>query len=232
LGQDLALSSVPWLHADGRTPAGRRTRRPGEATEKKVSVAFVGRFEKPAYETVGVAYGEMVSAGTAAKVRRWRQPTTPGGIPMTRTAPCAVALMFAASLAAGCSSKPSTSASGPVEPTKPEVKRGEAPKVDLGPGPDLQVLDVYLTKDGYMRARIKNGGTEPATKVRAAFFVNGKSESIYGTFTLKPGQEREAGASKLPPGMHVVKVVVDPDNTIRETDETNNAMEAKLTPPP
>ncbi|MBI3464117.1 MAG: hypothetical protein HY000_13830 [Planctomycetes bacterium] len=111
-----------------------------------------------------------------------------------------------------------------------EVKRGSTTKVQLVMMPDLQVSRVYL-KEGYMRALVKNSGSARAEKVDVVFLVDAKPESKYGPIPLNVGQEAEASSQRLPPGTHVVKVVVDPDNEIREWDETNNAKEATLSSP-
>ena len=63
------------------------------------------------------------------------------------------------------------------------------------------------------------------------FVVDGKSESKYGPATLDIGRELEASTTKLPPGIHAVKVVVDPDDKIQELDKTNNSKEASLSSP-
>jgi subtilase family serine protease len=79
-----------------------------------------------------------------------------------------------------------------------------------------------------MRARVKNRGTARATDFAVLFYIDGKLQSTRSGMIVNPGQERQASSQRLPPGTHVVKVVADPDNTIRESDETNNSREVTL----
>jgi len=101
--------------------------------------------------------------------------------------------------------------------------------------PDLQVTRLYLKevlrggrKVRYKRAMVRNNGPGPATNVTTNFLVDGKLTDVDPRYQFKPGEEKHVSASALPPGTHTVKVVVDPDNKIKETDETNNSMEATL----
>ncbi len=82
-----------------------------------------------------------------------------------------------------------------------------------------------------MRARVKNSGGARATDVSVAFFVDGNRKGTYKRAGLESGTECQASAVRLPPGTHAVKVVVDPHNTIPESDETNNSKEVTLSSP-
>jgi len=100
--------------------------------------------------------------------------------------------------------------------------------------PDIKVVEIYLQEQGFVRALVKNVGKSPATEMRAHFYVDGNRESATRTQNsgnLRAGGEWVAGSQKLPAGTHVVKVVVDPDDSVQESDETNNSKEAHLSAP-
>ncbi len=107
---------------------------------------------------------------------------------------------------------------------------GAKPKKEMTASglPDLEVTQVYLSEGGYLRARVKNSGTARARRLKVAFFTNGRCIGTRFPGDLNSAHERETNSQWLPPGTHVVKVVVDPDNTIPESDETNNSKEFTL----
>ena len=103
------------------------------------------------------------------------------------------------------------------------------PKVASGP-PDLQVARFEL-KESWVRPIVKNAGGTVATGFDVVISVDGKSKASRFRATVPPGEERFLIATGLQRGTHVYKVVVDPDDKVRESDETNNSKEAKLSSP-
>ena len=98
--------------------------------------------------------------------------------------------------------------------------------------PDLEVTQVHLNERGYLKARVKNSGTARARRLKVVFFTNGRCIGTRFPGDLNSAQQRETNSQWLPPKTHAVKVVADPDNTIPESDETNNSMEVTLSSPP
>jgi hypothetical protein len=93
--------------------------------------------------------------------------------------------------------------------------------------PDLRVGQVFL-QNGEKSAWILNGGNAPAVGADVQFSVDGEPSDTCRVDVPPGGQVRAVG-SKLPPGRHVLRAVVDPDNRIPESNETNNALEAAFT---
>jgi len=123
---------------------------------------------------------------------------------------------------------PAVSARPPITPApRKPIRQAEKETSESGL-PDLQVTQVYLQKEGFMRALVKNSGTARAANFSVAFFVDGKLQSTRLGMGVKPSEQSEASAVRLPTGTHAVKVVADPDNQIQESDETNNSKEAVL----
>jgi len=126
-----------------------------------------------------------------------------------------------------------------------EVKQGSTTKVVLARPPaagsqeassglpDLEVTDVYLDERGSIKVRIKNNGTAPAIGFSLVFTIDGERENTRSGMRFHPGQEREmsGGGRALSAGTYVVKFALDPENTIRESDETNNSKEVTLLVP-
>ncbi len=114
-----------------------------------------------------------------------------------------------------------------------QLATGEAAtkKTTLDGRPDLQVTRVFLNEAGYLRARIRNSGNAPAMGVRVRFFVGDQLIGTSRPLALQPGIEQQASSVKLQEGSHAVKVVVDPDNRVDESDESNNATEITLSRP-
>jgi hypothetical protein len=93
--------------------------------------------------------------------------------------------------------------------------------------PDLRVTRIYL-ENGYKRATIENVGDATARSVRVRFFVDGRVSSTFGSVDVAPGRQIRATSTRLELGTHRVRVVADPENLIRESNESNNAMERML----
>lgn len=96
--------------------------------------------------------------------------------------------------------------------------------------PDLQVLEVFLHKDKYLRARVSNQGSAGTTRVAVRFESDGET-SVYSRPGLAAGQTVVASSNPRRPGTHRVRVTIDPDNVVAESDETNNTLELNLTWP-
>lgn len=111
------------------------------------------------------------------------------------------------------------------------VKEGD--RREVGGQPDLQVVQVFLNENGEVTARIRNSGTARAARARVRFTRDEKHVSIYHSRNrLQPGEEWQVSGGRLPQGSHTVKVIVEPDNEIVESDESNNSKEATLSWPP
>ena len=115
-----------------------------------------------------------------------------------------------------------------VEEVRPKERAGSA-KIDIA------IKDENLTvteqPDGSFRAQIDiwNKGSHPFPKFRVNFYAGDPDEggrllAPHGAGPIKPG----AGWGeynprlRLRPGENTISVVVDPDNKVAETDETNN----------
>jgi len=118
-----------------------------------------------------------------------------------------------------------TDPSGRLPKTVPPGETaGSTPDLAL---PDLRVTQVFLEK-GDKSAWIRNDGDAPAAGVVVQFVVDGEPADT-SRVDVPPEERVQATGSKLAPGRHVVGVVVDPENRISESNETNNALEAPLT---
>jgi formylglycine-generating enzyme required for sulfatase activity len=93
--------------------------------------------------------------------------------------------------------------------------------------PDLCILDVTLER-GYLRAIVRNQGIAPSEAFSVRFAVDGKHKGNYTARRLDVDSVLKATSGRLPAGTHTVEVRVDPDNEIREIDETNNIMRMEL----
>ncbi|HUT88234.1 MAG TPA: CARDB domain-containing protein [Thermoguttaceae bacterium] len=93
--------------------------------------------------------------------------------------------------------------------------------------PDLRVAQVFL-ENGDKSAWIRNDGGATAADVAVQFVVDGAPADT-SRVDVPPEEQVQATVSKLPPGRHVVGVVVDPENRISESNEANNVLEAALT---
>jgi len=93
--------------------------------------------------------------------------------------------------------------------------------------PDLAVTQVLL-EGSQKKAVIANRGNVQAVNVYVRFLVDGRLADNFGPMLLAPGQQAAAIVSRLPVGTHTVRVLVDPDNRIGESNESNNQMERLL----
>ena len=81
---------------------------------------------------------------------------------------------------------------------------------------------------------VKNAGLGPARDVEVAFFLDG-AQFARPTVTVNQDEEvlvegtLNTDALGLDVGIHLLRVVVDPDNRIAERDETNNEIRSALT---
>jgi len=103
------------------------------------------------------------------------------------------------------------------------------PKVSLEP-PDLQIARVHL-EDRWVRAIVKNGGGTKAAGFDVVIYVDGKSKATRFGASLPAGKESFLLATSLQLGTHAYKVVVDPHDKVRESDETNNSKEETFSSP-
>ncbi len=122
-------------------------------------------------------------------------------------------------------------------------------KVSIKPvkHPDLIVENISWTPENYtagtnvrITATIKNIGEGYARDFYTMFYVDGNYLNYYGTHhpsTIAPGESINVSATwTAQAGTHVVKVVVDNSayywyrNLVRELNESNNVLEANLTP--
>lgn len=115
-----------------------------------------------------------------------------------------------------------------VEEVRPKDRAGSA-KIDIA----IEDKDLTVTEqpDGSFRAQIDiyNKGSHPFPKFKVNFYGGGPDEggrllARHGAGPIKPGARwGEYNPSlRLRPGEDTISVVVDPDNSVTETDETNN----------
>ncbi|GBC75859.1 hypothetical protein HRbin07_00051 [bacterium HR07] len=115
-------------------------------------------------------------------------------------------------------------------------------------GPELYPESVVLTPtplragdEALVTAQIANAGAAPAENVSVAFFVDGRRFAVAQT-SLPAAEQTGAVANparqtvqaslkteNLQPGVHELRVVVDPDERISELDESNNVLVTALT---
>ena len=138
-----------------------------------------------------------------------------------------------------------------VDPTSPEQPAGKIPEQDEAnnelvaslfvEGPELFPTSLSFTPAlphvgdlVEVTVTVENAGLGPARDVEVAFFLNG-APFARPTVTINPGEEvavsgtLNTDALGLDVGVHLLRVVVDPDNRIAERDETNNEIRTGLT---
>ncbi|MCX8103184.1 MAG: hypothetical protein N3E42_01905 [Candidatus Bipolaricaulota bacterium] len=117
-------------------------------------------------------------------------------------------------------------------------------------GPELFPESIVLTPtpvragdEVLVTAQIANAGAAPAENVPVAFFVDGRRFALVETSlpaaeqtgaTVTPARATVQVSLKtaelaLAPGVHELRVVVDPDDRVSELDESNNALTTALT---
>lgn len=122
---------------------------------------------------------------------------------------------------------------GPPEPT---------PKPPPQKVYDIAITDMWLDEDCQLCAKFENKGNTSITKdIRGEIWVDGKFflYTVLANFSLPPGQTYswKGGSPFKLTGSHSVKMIIDSDNQIAESNETNNTMiksftcEAQLKPP-
>jgi subtilase family serine protease len=125
-----------------------------------------------------------------------------------------------------------------------DEKNNEAEKIlTVSPiSPDLSIVPADLTvnpavfKGGdkiNLKAKVRNIGTDPAKNVKATFYFNGQKifEKSVATMT-KNGYYSFTYQYQLPgnaSGSQIFKAVVDEQNTVVESNESNNTAEKTLT---
>jgi len=117
-------------------------------------------------------------------------------------------------------------------------------------GPELYPESIVVTptpvragSEVLITAQIANSGTAPVENVSVAFFVDGRRFAVVQTpvpaaeqtgAVITPARAAVQASLKtaeitLQPGVHELRVVVDPDDRISELDESNNALTTALT---
>ena len=116
-----------------------------------------------------------------------------------------------------------------------------SPAAVPNPLPDLVVSSMTLTQlyvptepDGErlrLDYAVTNRGQAPVTNAVAYVYVNGKPEFFSDTISLQPGAtfNNTVASSKKDGESLTYSVVLDRDNKIVESDETNNTMAANIT---
>src|SRR5438093_1905292 len=82
--------------------------------------------------------------------------------------------------------------------------------------------------NAFITARISNAGTALISSVQVAFFEDGALINTVNADLLAPGEARNVTSPWVPQNSRDVTLtaMVDPDNLIVETDETNNSVSA------
>ncbi|GEM_PF-2156051 len=94
--------------------------------------------------------------------------------------------------------------------------------------------DAVASSDIYITAKVQNNMWLTQRDVQARFYLDGNTH-IYHTVTISSIPGRGSATVTVPwhvpsyEGSHTVKVVVDPNNLINETDEGNNMAETPVT---
>ena len=88
----------------------------------------------------------------------------------------------------------------------------------------------YMNEDKTITARIRNSGNAPSTATTFDFRVERLGTRSFPLPALAPGAEhRESVKTSWPSTGHKdVRVTVDPANTVREKDETNNNITGQI----
>ena len=118
----------------------------------------------------------------------------------------------------GTVAQPSSAADVPAATAEPKVLTGPA---------DLQIARVHQ-QERFVRAVVRNAGGTRATGFDVVIFVDGQRKASRSRASLNPGQESFLIATGLRRGTHVYKAVVDPDNKVPESNESNNSKEVTL----
>ncbi|KAB8167734.1 glycosyl hydrolase [Streptomyces sp. 3MP-14] len=103
------------------------------------------------------------------------------------------------------------------------------------PNPDLEVVALTAQPPAPLEsepltltATVRNGGSEASPATEVAFAVDGDEAATAEVGALEPGETAEVAGDVgvHPAGSYPVSAVVDPENTVVEQDEDNNAYEA------
>ena len=91
----------------------------------------------------------------------------------------------------------------------------------------------------YLRWNITNNGTDTLENwnQKCAIYIDGeffRTVENYGTTNIAPGVNKPfimetIAAKDLTDGQHTIRIVIDPDNTVSETNENNNYIEHTIT---
>jgi subtilase family serine protease len=145
-----------------------------------------------------------------------------------------------------------------VDPTSREQPNGAVEEQDEAnnslavlltvKGPELYPESILVAPtplragdEAIVTTQIANAGAAPAENVSVAFFVDGRRFAVVQTSL--PAAEQTGAATnparqtvqaslktaEVPPGVHELRVVVDPDDRVSELDESNNALTTALT---
>lgn len=144
-----------------------------------------------------------------------------------------------------------------VDPTSKEQPTGAVEEQDEAnntltalltvKGPELYPESIVLTPtpvrvgdEVLVTTQVANSGQAPAENVDVSFFINGRRFATVtasvsaATSTADPAHQTVQARLKtaelaLQPGVHELRVVVDPDDRISELDESNNTLTTSLT---
>jgi len=102
--------------------------------------------------------------------------------------------------------------------------------------PDLKPVQLYFDQNGNMMVEIKNAGQRKVSgNIHYALYVSGKifSSGPLGNVVLIPGYKvtKQIPREHLPAPPHFLwkyKLVLDPDNKIKESNENNNSFQEKM----
>ncbi len=135
---------------------------------------------------------------------------------------------------------PATGRSGRPGPTRPAVPAGSLPVLVDAAAPDLRVGAVEVRHaDGgrcvirgrnTVAATIRNAGGTEAGPFAVELAVGGQRRDRASVGALAGGAERRVEIHNVPffEGERSARVVADPDNTVKEGDEANNARDVEL----
>ncbi|TMQ69445.1 MAG: hypothetical protein E6K81_14975, partial [Candidatus Eisenbacteria bacterium] len=96
--------------------------------------------------------------------------------------------------------------------------------------PTLSQSPVHSGDEVLVSATVGNAGINPASDVKVVFYDDGVAFDS-ATVAVQPSQSQEAQVAWAvgKPGIHAIKVVVDPDGRFLELDRTDNVAETRVT---
>ncbi|MCL6641790.1 MAG: hypothetical protein K6T71_00490 [Candidatus Bipolaricaulota bacterium] len=144
-----------------------------------------------------------------------------------------------------------------VDPTSKEQPSGAVEEQDEAnntltalltvKGPELYPESIAITptlvragSEALVTVQIANAGTAPADNVLVAFLINGRRFATATVPQISAASQKEPARQavqvslkteelSLQPGVYELRVIVDPEDTISELDESNNTLTTALT---